>query len=198
MVVGARYERLAPRHRTGLLSRPLLLCASLILLLIALGSITWRQKDEIQTRVQTLADKYRAGSARHQFAAGPPIDWSSNLASSWKAMYRRPAAGTPDWHARYPGPETGPAPRQDWARRLAWAHEQGLIADVPQATLVDGLAEYPPSLSVDETVCSYRRTGCIAETDIWRGPQGTWALNYDDGQVDRIGRSLIAQASTTL
>ena len=180
MSVGARYERLQPRRRSGILGRPLLLCATLILLLFALVSVSWRRKDDIQSGVRTLADKY---GTRHRFAGGPPIDWSSNLASSWRAMYRRPLPGSAEWHARYPGPETGPAPRPDWARRLAWARAQGLIADVPQATLVGGLAEYPESLVLDDAVCSYRRTSCIAETDLWRGPQGTWALNFDDGRV---------------
>ena len=203
MAVGARYERLQPRRRSGILGRPLLLCATLILLLLALGSVSWGRKDEIQTRVRTLADEYGTRLAdkygtRHRFTDGPSIDWTSNLAGSLRSLYRRPAAGSAEWHARYPGPETGPAPRADWARRLAWAHEQRLIAEVPQAKLVGGLAEYPESLVLDDSVCSYRRTSCIADTDIWRGPQGTWAINFDDGCVASGCPRLTLQAAAAV
>lgn len=70
---------------------------------------------------------------------------------------------------------------QDWIARYYQVKAQGLIVDKPQARLVGGLAEYPDNLKLDESLCSYRRTFCLAPTDIYTGPKGTWALNYDDG-----------------
>jgi hypothetical protein len=76
---------------------------------------------------------------------------------------------------------------QDWVAKLQQARQAGHIVDVPKATLNGGLADYPDGLVMDERVCSYRRSSCIAPDDISQGPPATWAINYDDGCAVALG-----------
>lgn len=59
-----------------------------------------------------------------------------------------------------------------------------LIPDIPVARLNDnGVAEYPPDVEVNEKICSFRRTGCLAWDDIVDLPKNRWAINFDDGPL---------------
>jgi chitin deacetylase len=45
-----------------------------------------------------------------------------------------------------------------------------------------GLGEYPETFDPAQA-CSYRKTGCQANTDIVTLPKLQWAINFDDGPL---------------
>lgn len=129
----------------------------------------------------------------------PQLDWS--WPSTW--LSKRPSIGSPTWMQRYPGSVHGPPPRQvccycslsalgladhsstsqSWLDRYYAAKAKGLIPDLPKAELIGGLPNYPADLPLDARLCSYRRSSCLGEEDIYKAPAAHWAVNFDDGPL---------------
>ena len=170
--------------RSRLPLRVILLVLVGIVLLSTSGVFGYRNREQISASLSQLS--FGTSSNRTSTENGlPPIDWSINGRGTWKTGFLRPSIGSASWHARYPGPEPGPEPRPEWLMHYEVARSRGLIVPIPQATLQipSGLAEYPPGTELNDELCSYRRTSCIAPTDILRGPPSTWAINFDDGPL---------------
>ncbi|BGP13247.1 hypothetical protein JCM10213_004983 [Rhodosporidiobolus nylandii] len=80
---------------------------------------------------------------------------------------------------------TGPAPKAAWVATLEAAHSAGRIPNVSQAYMGDDNPAYPDGVDVGaDGVCSWTLTGCLAPTDIFQAPNGSWGVSFDDGPLD--------------
>ncbi|KAJ7615883.1 carbohydrate esterase family 4 protein [Roridomyces roridus] len=120
-----------------------------------------------------------------------PEHWAQPRDHVAHALFARddfPQVGSAAWLAALPpftaqGSQTPDVTKlpQGWVDAYNAAKSAGLIPNIPQST---GGGAYPTGVDpMSSTVCS-SYVGCRADGDVFNAPDGTLALNFDDGPTE--------------